>query len=84
MGIGRAIFETPTDSVAKELIRSSFGWHIIKVHSRRQIMSHPPTDTDASLVRNSYLRLLSEDNLSRWLREQRKKAKVEFSIDIES
>lgn len=82
--IGRVAFETPIGNVAPSLVRSPFGWHILKVHDRRPISETPPSDTDIAQVRGSYARFLSEETLSLWLEEQRKNAKIEYKIDIES
>lgn len=84
--ISQAVFSTPDAGVADTLVRSSFGWHILKIHARRPISStlRAPTDTDVAMVRNTYLRLLSEETLLRWVQEERKRADVKFKIDIES
>src|SRR3990167_4681492 len=67
--ISKAAFETPAGTVAPELVRSVFGWHIVKVHERRPIRDPAPTDTDAAIIRNTYLRLLSEQTLNQWLKD---------------
>ena len=82
--IARAAFMAPIGGIAPDLAKSSFGWHIVKVHERRRISAMTPTDTDIGMVRATYLRLLSEETLLRWVQEQRKKAEVVFKIDIES
>lgn len=82
--IGRQAFETPLGAVSDSPVRSSLGWHILKVHDRRPISATPPTDTDVAIIRETYRRLISEETLTLWLKEERKKAKIEFKIDIES
>ncbi len=81
--IGRAAFETPIGSIAPDPVRSSFGWHILKVNDRRPMSTATPTDTDVTTIREAYRRLMSDETLGLWLKEQKKKAKIEFKIDIE-
>lgn len=82
--IGRAAFQTPARTVAPELVRTQFGWHILKVHAQRPISGTPPTDTDKAIVRYTYQRLLSEENLVNWVNQQRKIADIDFKIDIQN
>lgn len=82
--IGRGAFEAPIGGVHPNLVRTTFGWHILKVHDRRPIAEPPPTDTDAAIVRATYQRLLSEETLTHWLQSQRKKARIKYEIDFES
>ncbi len=82
--ISRLAFETPIGEISSKLAKSSFGWHIVKVHGRRAISSTPPTDTDMSIVRQTYLQLLGEQSVSDWLDSIRKNAKIEYHIDVGS